>query len=591
MIKNKITALYERLSRDDELLGESGSIANQKRILEDYATRNGFTPFVHWWDDGVSGATFEREGFKAMLAEVEAGNIGTVIIKDMSRFGRDYLRVGLFMEMFREKGVRLIAVTDNMDSFKDEDDFTPFRNIINEWYVRDASRKTKAAFKAKGMAGKPMSSCAAYGYLKSSTDKHQWVVDEEAAAIVRRIFRMTIEGLGPHKIACVLTAECIPCPAYHMAQRGSGLHQSKVFKNPYKWWDSSIVNILKRKEYLGHTVNFKTHKNSYKDKKNKYVSEDEWVIFENTHEPIIDKETFENVQRIRGNVKRYPNGWGEYHPLTGLMFCADCGAKMYVHRTHKGKASAKYSCSGYRKQPVGSLCPSAHWIDAAAVLSFISEALKAIAAYAKEDKDAFIKSVQETISTKQADEVAAQKKRLSVCKKRTADLEILIRKIYEDNALGKLPEKRYEALSTQYESEQEALEQEMQDLREAVESFQNGNKRAKSFMSLVARYENFDRLTTAMLNEFVEKIIVHERERKFAEHTAQKVEVHLNFIGKFAVPQEEIDPAILAKQEEERRKKILIQEKRHQIYLKQKAKRVAERAAELASDFPLAANQ
>lgn len=347
-MKNKITALYERLSHDDELQGESNSISNQKKILEEYAQRNGFSNFVHFTDDGISGLRFDRPGFVQMLDEIQAGNVDAVIIKDMSRIGRDYLRVGLYMETMRERGVRFIAINDGVDTAKGDDDFTPFRNIMNEWYVRDCSRKIKSVYQAKGMAGKHTSSTTPYGYLKSPTDKNQWIVDEEAAAVVRRIFKMTLDGLGPYRIACVLSEEKIPIPGYHMAQHGAGLHQRKVFDDPYRWGSSTICHILKKREYLGHTVNFKTRKH-YKDKKSHYVDESEWTIFENTHEPIIDKETFDNVQRIRANVKRYPDGWGEYHPLTGLLYCADCGSKLYVHRTSNGRNIPKYVCGNYTK--------------------------------------------------------------------------------------------------------------------------------------------------------------------------------------------------------------------------------------------------
>lgn len=569
-MKNKITALYERLSHDDELQGESNSISNQKKILEEYAQRNGFSNFVHFTDDGISGLRFDRPGFVQMLDEIQAGNVDAVIIKDMSRIGRDYLRVGLYMETMRERGVRFIAINDGVDTAKGDDDFTPFRNIMNEWYVRDCSRKIKSVYQAKGMAGKHTSSTTPYGYLKSPTDKNQWIVDEEAAAVVRRIFKMTLDGLGPYRIACVLSEEKIPIPGYHMAQHGAGLHQRKVFDDPYRWGSSTICHILKKREYLGHTVNFKTRKH-YKDKKSHYVDESEWTIFENTHEPIIDQETFDNVQRIRANVKRYPDGWGEYHPLTGLLYCADCGSKLYVHRTSNGRNIPKYVCGNYTKTPVGSRCTSAHRIDAATVMELVSETLKGIVSYAREDKAAFTKAVQETLSTQQVNEVKAQRKRLAVCQKRAADLETLIQKIYEDNALGKLPDKRYNILSTQYENELDGLEKEIPELQSAVERFEGGADRAAHFMALVKRYENFDTLTTQMLNEFVEKIIVHERDRKGCVDTTQKVEIYFNFIGQFSAPVPEIDPAVIAAQEEERRKKLERQERLHQNYLKRKA--------------------
>lgn len=329
-----MTALYERLSRDDELNGESNSISNQKKLLEQYAKEHGFTNLVHFTDDGISGTRFDRPGFLAMMKEVESGKVRTILIKDMSRMGRDYLKVGQYMELLRQKNVRLIAVNENVDSFREDDDFTPFRNIMNEWYARDTSKKIKSTFKAKGKSGKHVASTTPYGYLKDKDDPNVWIVDEEAAVVVRRIFHMTMDGYGPYQIARALKEDKVEIPAVHMAKKDAGLWKGRVeeIKDPYGWGSSTVAGILKKREYLGHTVNFKTRKH-FKDKKSHYVSEDNWTVFENTQEAIIDQETFDNVQRIRSNVRRYPDGWGEAHPLTGLMYCADCGSKMYVHET------------------------------------------------------------------------------------------------------------------------------------------------------------------------------------------------------------------------------------------------------------------
>lgn len=566
----KIIALYERLSHDDEMQGESNSIVNQKRLLEEYAAQHGFVNTVHFTDDGISGARFDRPGLTAMMDEVEAGRVSVVLIKDMSRLGRDYLRVGLLMETLRENGVRLLAINEGVDSFREDDDFTPFRNIINEFYLKDCSRKIKSVFKAKGLSGKHTSSTTPYGYLKSESDKNQWVVDEEAAAVVRRIFRLTLEGHGPYQICCILSAEKVEKPGYYLAQKGAGLHQSRVFIDPYNWSSSTVCGILKKKEYLGHTVNFKTRKH-FKDKKSKYVPEDEWLIFENTHEAIIDQETFDTVQRIRSNVKRRPDGWGYVHPLTGLLFCADCGGKLYVHRTSNGKDIPKYVCGNYGKVSVGSLCASAHRIDADTVMQLVKETLRDIAAYAQKDSRAFEQAVQAALSAQQTGEVKAQRKRLAACTKRVADLEVLIRRVYEDHALGKLPLKRYEALSSEYEREQSALEAEMAQLQTSVDAYSGGTERARKFTALVKRYTGFDELTTAMLNEFVEKIVIHERDRKGCIDTTQQVDIYLSFIGQFQAPQPEIDPAVQAALDEERRKKLERQERLHQNYLRRKA--------------------
>ncbi|HGC7786549.1 TPA: DUF4368 domain-containing protein [Streptococcus agalactiae] len=566
----KITALYERLSRDDELEGESNSIVNQKKILEEYASKNNLTNIIHFTDDGISGTQFDRPGFMEMMNGVNTGNIGCIIVKDMSRLGRDYLKVGQCMEILRQKGVRLIAINDNVDSFYREDDFTPFRNIMNEWYARDTSRKIQSTFRSKGESGKHTASTPPYGYIKDEKDKDKWVVDEKAAEIVRRIFNLTMDGAGPYKIAKILEADKIDIPAYHQKKLGYGLHQSKNFEYPYRWCSSTIASILKKKEYLGHTVNFKTRKH-FKDKKSKYVSEDNWLIFENTHEAIIDQETFDNVQRIRGNVKRYPDGWGEYHPLTGLMYCADCGSKMYVHRTNNYKNIPYYTCSAYTKTPCGTLCPSAHRIKAEVVLNLIQETLKDIKNYLDEDNEAFIRSIQNEMEEKEKIEIEKKRTRLIDSKGRLQELERLMCRIYEDMILNKIPNSRYEILNNQYETEQITLSKEIKDLEQQVSRYEKETDRAKKFISLISRYENFDELTTTMINEFVEKIVVHERDRKGSQTSKQKIEIYFNFIGNYELPQAELSDEEKQKLEEEERKIKKRKDKLHQNYLKRKA--------------------
>ena len=505
-----------------------------------------------------------------MMNGVNQGNIGCIIVKDMSRLGRDYLKVGQCMEILRQKGVRLIAINDNVDSFYREDDFTPFRNIMNEWYARDTSRKIQSTFKSKGESGKHTASTPPYGYIKDEKDKNKWIVDEKAAEVVRRIFNMTMQGNGPYRIAKILESEKVDIPAFHQQKLGYGLYQSKNFEHPYRWCSSTIASILKKQEYLGHTVNFKTRKH-FKDKKSKYVSEDNWLIFENTHEPIIDQETFDNVQRIRGNVKRYPDGWGEYHPLTGLMYCADCGSKMYVHRTSNYKNIPYYTCSAYTKTPCGMLCPSAHRIKAEVVLNLIQDTLKDIKKYLDEDNEAFIRSIQNEMEEKEKTEIEKKRTRLIDSKGRLQELERLMCRIYEDMILNKIPNSRYEILNNQYETEQITLSKEIRDLELAILRYEKETDRAKKFISLISRYENFDELTTTMINEFVEKIIVHERDRKGSQTSKQKIELYFNFIGNYELPQAELSEEEKQKLEEEERKIKERKDKLHQNYLKRKA--------------------
>ena len=574
MRKNeKITALYERLSRDDfgkddDQQRESNSISNQKAMLEEFAARQGFTNIVHFTDDGISGTCFDRPGFLAMMKEVEAGNVEYLCIKDMSRMGRDYLKVGQIMEILRQRGVRLIAINDGVDSARGDDDFTPFRNIMNEYYARDTSRKIRSTFQSKGKSGKHLTGTVIYGYLWNEA-RDQWLVDPEAADVVKRIFAMTIEGYGPYQIASKLKEEKVLIPSAYLAQHGEGVNKNKTFKDVYGWGSSTICNILEKREYLGHTINFKTRKH-FKDKKSHYVPEDEWTIFENTHEAIIDQQTFDLVQKIRGNVRRYPDGWGEAAPLTGLLYCADCGGKMYVHRTNNGKRISQYTCSQYSKVPVGKLCTTQHRINEDVVLSLVSEMLKAIAEYAKHDRAEFVRVVQEAQSSQQTAEVKKQRTRLATAKQRVSELEVLLCKIYEDNILGKLSDSRYATLDAQYEKEQTELTAEISVLEKAIKSYEKHEKDADRFIALIDKYENFDKLTIAMLNEFIEKILVHERDRKGSIQTTQEVEIYFNFVGRFVPPafgEVELTPEEL----EEIRKREERKDRLHQNYLKRKA--------------------
>ena len=563
-----ITALYERLSRDDDVEGESNSIQNQKKLLEDYAKQHGFPNPVHFTDDGISGTCFDRPGFLEMMKQVEAGRVKYLCIKDMSRLGRDYLKVGQIMEILRQKGVRLIAINDGVDSERGDDDFTPFRNIMNEYYARDTSRKIRSTFQSKGKTGKHLTGLVIYGYLWNET-RDQWLVDEYAAGIVKRIFAMTIDGMGPYQIAKKLQEEQVLIPSAYLAQFDEGVNKNKTFKNVYGWGSSTIVNILEKREYLGHTINFKTRKH-FKDKKSHYVPEDQWTIFENTHEAIIDQETFNLAQKVRSQVRRYPDGWGEVAPLTGLMYCADCGAKMYVHRTNNGKRISQYTCSAYTKTPCGTLCNTQHRINESVVLELVSDLLKAIAEYAKHDREEFIRVVQDAQDSYQAADMKRQKNRLSANQQRLNELEVLLCKIYEDNILGKLPDARYATLDAQYAKEQIKLKEEIASLEKSLEAYEKSKKSADRFIALIEKYENFDNLTITMLNEFIDKILVHERDRKGSIQTTQEIEIYFNFVGKF-VPPHFMEVELTPEEQEELRKREERKDRLHQNYLKRKA--------------------
>ena len=570
MKEPKITALYERLSVDDQLSGESNSIKNQKAQLEDYAKKQGFKNIVHFTDDGISGTRFgaDRPGFTKMMDEIEAGNVSACLCKDVSRLGRDYLRVGLCMETMRVNGVRLIAINDGLDTINGEDDFTPFRNVLHEYYARDTSRKLKSSFKTKGNSGKHTTGQVAYGYYWDEK-RENWLVDEYAAEVVRSIFRMTIDGYGPYQISLKLKEQQILIPSAYMAEKhNEGVNKSKVFKDIYGWGSSTITHILRKREYLGHTCNFKTAKH-FKDKKSHYVDESEWTIFENTHAPIIDQDTYDIAQRLRGNARRYPDGFGEAHPLTGLMYCADCNGKMYVHRTNNGKRIAQYTCSQYSKVPVGVLCLTQHRINAEVVLTLIADMLRAIADYSKNDRAAFIKTVMDEQDEQHNGDIVKKKKRFVTAQKRNAELEKLICKIYEDNALGKLPEARYAALAEQYDKEQDALSKEIAEIEAAVNGYENSRKSADKFIALVEKYENFDTLTTTMLNEFVAKILVHERDRKGSIETTQQVEIFFNFVGRY-VPPHFGEVNLTPEEQEEQRKREERRDRLHRNYIRRR---------------------
>ena len=385
---------------------------------------------------------------------------------------------------------------------------------------------------------------------------------------MRRIFAMTMDGHGPYQIAQQLTAEKVEIPAVHLARHSEGVNKNKTFKDIYGWGSSTIVNILKKREYLGHTVNFKTRKH-FKDKKSHYVDESQWRIFENTHEAIIDQATFDNVQRIRGNVRRYPDGWGESHPLTGLMYCADCGGKMYVHRTNNGKRIPQYTCSQYSKVPVGTLCPTQHRINANVVMTLISDTLRAIAAYSKNDRAEFVQTVKDAQISQQASGIAQKKKRLVEARKRSEELEKLLCQIYEDKILGKLPESRFATLDARYADEQDELSGEIEELEQAVSDYEHKQQSTEKFIALIDKYENFDTLTTTMLNEFVEKIVVHERDRKGSQDTTQEVEIYFNFVGKY-VPPYFGEISLTPEEKEAQRRKAELRDRLHRNYLRRK---------------------
>ena len=513
--KNRITALYERLSRDDELAGDSNSIVNQKKMLEDYAKSNGYTDLVHFTDDGYSGGNFDRPGWKEMLRQIEDGSIGAVIVKDMSRVGRDYLQVGFYTEVFfREKGVHFVAISNGVDSdINTSSEFAPFLNIMNEWYLRDCSRKIKAVLQAKGRDGKPITNNPPYGYIKDPEDKNR----------------------------CDMS-------------------------KPYEWAGVSVVRMLEKPEYMGDTVNFRTKKLSYKDKVAVKNDSDEIVVFTDTHEAIIDRKTWYMVQELR-KTKRRIKTEGESNPFVGKIFCADCGGKM--HYRNEGKRAGRnwrglpdgsvrttpacYNCGNYNNShdQSGKVCCS-HNIQAKVIDQLVLETIQYACKSVRMDERAFVESIRSASEIREQSEAKKLKAALKHQEKRYAELDILLKKVYEDNALGRLPDKRYEMLSAGYEKEQAELEQFIKACREQLTQYDEDTDRTEKFLALVHKYTDITELTPVIINEFVDKILVHKAEKIDGERVME-IEIYLNFIGKVELPAQELTEEELAEIKEKQR--------------------------------------
>ncbi|MDE7245779.1 MAG: recombinase family protein [Oscillospiraceae bacterium] len=567
--ETKITALYERLSRDDELTGDSNSVINQKIQLEEYAAHHGFTNCIHYTDDGYSGGNFDRPGWKRMMADMEAGKIGCVLAKDMSRIGRDYLQVGYFTEIvFRQNHVRFIAIGNGIDSENPgSSEFAPFINIMSEWYLRDLSRKQRAAIKVKGESGKPTTNCAIYGYVKDPNDKYHWLVDEEAAAVVRRIFALTIEGHGPYDIARILFNDKVEAPAVYQARQGRGNWKSRDdFPNPYNWSGFVVGQILSKPEYMGHTVNFRSHKESYKDKQPVYHTPEDWLIFEDTHEAIVDKSTWELAQKLRKTPRRIDH-FGTANPLTGLLYCADCGEKMYNHRSRGNEGTGKpypsdfFDCSTYTlsRQKRFAAC-SGHYITTKAVRALILETIRAASKQAVENQDEFIRKVREASDIRQAAAAKDIRRQLNKNRKRHGELDGIIKKLYESYAVGRISEERFGTLLADYEQEQQSLKQTIAKAEAGLSAFEQDSVRVEQFLTLAKKYTDFTELTTPMINEFIDKIVVHAPDRSDGDRV-QEVDIYLKFIGKFDLPVPELTEEELREQERLRKERIRSRER------------------------------
>lgn len=557
---NRITALYERLSRDDEMQGESNSITNQKKYLEDYAVQHGFGNIQHFSDDGYSGTNLNRPAFNSLLTETEAGRVGTVIVKDMSRFGRNYLQVGFYTEMmFSKKNVRFIAVNNGVDSANPADnDFTPFLNIMNEWYAKDTSKKIKAVFKAKMRDGKRVSGAVPYGYYRKPEDKQTLYVDEASASVVRRIFQLACDGMGATAIADTLSEDKIRIPSAYARQNHPEDCQCTNYHDPYTWNATTVGYILNRREYLGHTVLGKTTRDNFKTKRKRIANEDELLVFYNTHEAIIDQETYDKAQRMRKRVSPRRNSEKPAHRLSGLLYCADCGSRLaYINSKPKdGKiydSNQAFRCSRYHNKYHS--C-TGHYIKASTIEMLIYQATKRVSQYVLKDEKEFVEQLKAQYELQCEKDNTDDKKELLEAKRRMMDLDDLIKGLYENFTLGRLPERQFNRLMTEYDTEQSSLEQRISELETATERISTKAVQIDKFVRLVKKYRDFEELTTPMLNDFIEKVVIHEAEGGRTKDRTQQVDIYFNFIGNFVLPLSEDEyKAILEKGRQNNRKR------------------------------------
>lgn len=545
--KGKITALYERLSHDDERAGESVSIENQKQILEDYAHKHGFQNIRHFTDDGVRGTTFKRPGLDAMLEEIRAGNVATVIIKDQSRIGRDVVEVGLLKRTFDEYNVRFIAANDNLDTANGFDIMSIFRDVINEWYVADTSRKIKTVFQSRMENGLRCSGSVCYGYLASKENKQEWIVDEEAAAVVRRIFQSVLNGESIANIARTLRAEQVPIPSEHWKRIGAPVRAAK-YADPYAWSATTIGYILKRPEYMGRKVLGKTVCENYKTKSSRKTTPEEQYVFEGAVPVIIDEETWHTVQRLRETMRRTPKRSSTPNRLTGLLYCADCGAKL----THRCNLVADkwlddaFVCSSYRQLTRD--C-TMHYIPTKKIEAAILSVIQRVSWYVQHNEQEFLEQVRSASDLRQEETVKAYRRKITQAKRRHKELDGLVKTLYEGNATGKIPDKHFTRLLAEYDEEQTKLEADLSKWQAQIDTWKADSLKTDHFLELVKRYTDFSELTTPMLNEFVEKVIVHEGVGRGKERR-QRLDIYLNFIGAFEVPAHIATPM---EQEEEKR--------------------------------------
>ena len=525
--------LYERLSRDDNLEGESYSIGNQKKLLTKVAKEKGYTNLIHFLDDGISGVTMDRPGFNDMMEQLAAGKAAAVFVKDLSRLGRNYIEVGrLTEEFFPEHDIRLVAVSDNIDTAEGENELAPIRNLFNEWYARDISKKRRISNKIKGNAGEPMGP-PPYGYKKDPDDPKRWIVDEEAAQVVRRVFRMTLDGYGTEQIATIFSEEKILTPIAYWREKGVNRPGKSKLRGPYMWNSSTITHILSLQEYCGDILNFKTYSKSYKNKKRLANDRENWVIFQDVHEPIIERAVFEQVQQKRGKIRKRRTHEGERNMFSGLLVCADCGHNLHFH-FNQGNPDIKYfNCSNYKGNR--GTCTSTHYVRVDFLEQVVLGEIRRLTKFSSQFEDEFVKAVIGHSQQAEATDRKLKEKELKALQARDEELDGLFERIYEDNVSGKLSDDRFARMSRRYEEEQKELAEKIKALRAEIDKQNSQSMTTDMFISLVRKYTRARKLTPRMLNELIEKIEVFNAE-KVDGVWEQRLRIHYNCVGAIEIP-------------------------------------------------------
>ena len=527
--------LYERLSRDDNMDGESYSIGNQKKLLIKVAKEKGYTNLVHFFDDGISGVTMDRPGFADMIQQLEQGKAAAVFVKDLSRLGRNYIEVGrLTEEFFPNHDIRLVAVSDNIDTDEGENELAPIRNLFNEWYARDISKKRRISNKIKGNAGEPMGQ-PPYGYIKDPENPKRWIVDEEAAQVVRRIYRMTLEGVGTEQIAAKLEEDGVLTPRAYWHSKGINRPGKVKDLPPTHWNSSSVIKMLSVQEYCGDILNFKTYSKSYKNKKRLENDRENWAIFKDVHEPIIERAVFEQVQQKRGRMRKRQAKDGERSMFSGLLVCADCVSNLHFH-FNQGNPEIKYfNCSNYKGN--SGTCGSTHYVRVDFLEQAVLGEIRRLTKYAGLYEDDFLKEVIGHSRQAEETERRLKEKELKSLLARDDELDGLFERIYEDNVSGKLSDDRFAKMSRRYEEEQKELSEKIKKLRSEIEKQSSRATSTDMFVSIVRKYTRARKLTPRMLNELVEKIEVYNAEKIDGEWV-QRLRIHYNCVGEMNIPNE-----------------------------------------------------